>query len=187
MLSLYALGIGLILCFSFVWGIFLLYRRRWVSGGITVGLPVLVIVSIIGFFQWAFYESDPSAVEITVQEEGDHFVIHGEWNTRLEPYQFGTDFLVFYTPGDEPIEPIEYNKGDWQPNYWNFSEGIQEVVQDSAPPDRKAQLFDIKAEEEFRFRFRVSGGIALNQIQIRYVHVHSAPMSSLGFWTKEVQ
>lgn len=187
MLSLYVLGMGLILCLSFVWGIFLLYRRRWVSGGITVGLPVLVVISVVGLYQWAFYESTPSALDLTVQEEGGNFVIQGKWNTRLEPYQFGTDFLVFYTPGDELIEPIQYNKGDWQPNYWNFQEDILEVVKDRAPLDRKAQLFDIKSEEEFEFRFRVSKRVPLHQLQIRYVHVHSAPMSSFTYWVKEVQ
>ncbi|WP_134703469.1 hypothetical protein [Ammoniphilus sp. YIM 78166] len=187
MLSLYVLGMGLILCLSFVWGIFLLYRRRWVSGGITVGLPILAVVSVMGLYQWAFYESDPSAVDLTVQEDGDEFIIQGKWNTRLEPYQFGTDFLVFYTPSDEPVEPIQYNKGEWQPNYWNFQEEIVAAVKESAPLDRKAQLFDIKAEEEFQFRFRVNERTPLDLVQIRYVHVHSAPMSSFTYWVKEVQ
>ncbi|RXT07185.1 hypothetical protein [Ammoniphilus sp. CFH 90114] len=187
MFSFYVLGMGLILCFSLVWGIFLLSRRRWISGSIAVGLPVFIVGAVVGLYFWAFYESKPSALDLSLEQEGQQFIVKGKWNTRLEPYQFGTDFLVFYTPEDIPVQPLRYTKGEWQPDYWNFQEDIVEHVRETAPMDRKAQLFDVKAEEEFKFVFEVPGNISLGQLKIYYVHVHSAPMSSFTYWAKEVR
>lgn len=189
MFSLYVLGFLSILLFLFFYGLYLLTQRKYKKGSIITGIPVSIVIGLVVLFYWAFYESDPSALQLKMEKEGDHYVIQGDWKTRLENYRFGTDFLVFYVPEDIPVELIRYKKGDWKPDYWNFDEDVVRAIEQNTkvPQGLTPQLFDIQVEESFEFGFQLPSNVQMGDVQIHYVHVYAPPMDAFTYWSKRIE
>lgn len=188
-LSILVLAFVMLLLIMFIIGIVLWFKKHRVAGSVVSGIPIIIVGGSIGALYWLFHSSMPQSLELSVvpsQTTAGSYTLHGEWDDRPDHYSFGTDFVVFYTPNNQPVVVTKWNKGDWKPNWYNFDQDIpiETAKNPFTPKEQKPQLVDIKLQDEFAISFSLPMGVSLDQVTIQYVHVVEEPMDAMTYWVK---
>lgn len=174
----------------FIYGLILLVRKRWKLGVILIAPPILVgIIIIIGVIFFT-HTTNPDSLNLSIKTKpNDTYHLSGKWKERIDYYSFGTDFVAICTKNNKKVHMIDYIKGDWKPNYYNFGIDIpNQIKRDTNLPEGCVpQLFDISVQKEFSMTFQVENQLEHEPLTLYYVHVREEPMSSAEYWVKPIR
>lgn len=142
-------------------------KGKKVLGWIFISIPLLCLVGIIIYFKSYFHSTNPTSLHLEVVENGNVVTITGEWQEKLERNALQTDYLLFFTSNDRPIESAHFPDTENEMEYYIAYKLLQ--MQDFYDLG-KPQLYEVPVAESFRHEIPLPDGLQISDLKIYYMH-----------------
>jgi len=83
-------------------------------------IPIIAIGAATNFIYNLFYITSPDSMHIRFSEEGNQFIVNGQWNKKFERNSLGKDFIAISLEGDAYLidtNMVEYKIEDQAETY----------------------------------------------------------------------